>query len=152
VKTTIRVTIEIDIARPPADVWQVLTNAERLPEWLSEFESAHEETEGPSGVGSIVSCVMSPGHRAATFEIVQWDPPHTMAWDGPPLRWAGGAARPRGSYNLSQLGDGTTRLLTRFEPELSGTQVLLRPYLSRWLRRTRTADMQTLKSLVEAAP
>jgi uncharacterized protein YndB with AHSA1/START domain len=148
----VRLSVEVEIARRPADIWRVLTNTERLPEWLSEFESAHEETEGPTGVGTIVRYVVDPGHRSGTFEIVQWDPPRAMAWDGPPLRWAGGAARPRGSHTLSELGDGTTRLLTRFEPELSGTQVLLRPYLSRWLRRTRTTDLQTLKSLAEAAP
>ena len=35
--------------------------------------------------------------------------------------------------------------------EVSGLQVLLRPYLKRWLRRERRASAQALKVLVEAA-
>jgi hypothetical protein len=41
-------------------------------------------------------------------------------------------------------------LVSRYRPELTGTLVLLRPYLKRWLRRQRRADAQTLKALIEA--
>jgi hypothetical protein len=41
-------------------------------------------------------------------------------------------------------------LVSRYQPELTGTQVLLRPYLKRWLRRRRLADAQTLKACLEA--
>ena len=71
-------------------------------------------------------------------------------WDGPPLPSAGGAVRPRGSQTLTDAGEGRTRLVSRYQPELIGTLVLLRPYLKRWLRRQRRADAQTLKALLEA--
>ena len=74
-----------------------------------------------------------------------------MAWDGPPARWAGGAARPRGYFEVSEAGGGRSRLVARFQPELSGTQVLLKPYLKRWLRRQRTHDAQVLKSILEGS-
>ena len=117
-------------------MWSFLTDVERLPEWLGEFEAAHDESDGPAGRGSAASPTIA-GDRSGTFEIVEWDPPRRFAWDGPPLQWAGGAARPRGSHELTETGDGRTLLVSRYQPELTGTQVLLRPYLKRWLRRRR---------------
>jgi uncharacterized protein YndB with AHSA1/START domain len=134
VRTSIEVIVEVEIERPPAAVWSFVSDTERLPEWLGEFEAAHEESDGPTGVGT----------------VVEWDPPRRMAWDGPPLRWAGGAARPRGSHTLAETREGRTSLVSRYQPELTGTQVLLAPYLKRWLRRRRLADMQTLKASLEA--
>ena len=69
---------------------------------------------------------------------------------GRPLRWAGGAARPRGSHTLAEAGEGRASLVSRYQPELIGTQVLLAPYIKRWLRRQRRVDMQTLKASLEA--
>ncbi len=76
----------------------------------------------------------------------------STAQDGlgrPPLRWAGGGARPRGSHSLAQAGEGRTLFLGHYRPELTGTQVLLGPYLKRWLRRQRRASPQRLKALLE---
>lgn len=151
-RTSIELTVEIEIERPPSEVWSVLSDAERLPEWFAEFEEARQESAGPSGLGTVIRYTLRTGHRSGTFEIVEWDPPRRLAWDGPPLRWAGGGARPRGSHALAQAGDGRTLVVSRYHPELSGTQVLLRPYLKRWLRRERHASARALKAMVEAAP
>jgi uncharacterized protein YndB with AHSA1/START domain len=151
-RTSIEVIVEVEIERPPAVVWSFITDSERLPEWFAEFEAAHEESDGPVGVGSVVRYTVAPGHRSGTFEIVEWDPPRKLAWDGPPLRWAGGGGRPRGSHALTQAGEGRTLFVGHYRPELTGTQVLLRPYLKRWLRRERHASAQRLKTLLEAEP
>ncbi len=143
--------VEVEIERPRSEVWSVLSDAERLPEWFAEFEEARQESAGPSGLGTVIRYTLQTGHRSGTFEIVEWDPPRRLAWDGPPLRWAGGAARPRGSHELAEAGVDRTLLVSRYHPELSGTQVLLRPYLKRWLRRERHASARALKALVEAA-
>ena len=148
-KTGIDLTVEVEIGRPQAEVWSFVADSERLPEWLGEFEAAQEESDGPPGLGSVVRYTIT-GNRSGTFEIVEWDPPRRLAWDGPPLRWAGGAARPRGSHELTEAGEGRTLLVSRYQPELTGTQALLQPYLKRWLRRRRLEDVQTLKALIEA--
>jgi uncharacterized protein YndB with AHSA1/START domain len=150
VRTTVEVIVEVEIGRPPSEVWAFLSDVERMPEWLGDFEAAHEESDGPTGLGTVVHFTLQPGGRSGTFEVVEWDPPHTLAWDGPPMRWAGGASRPRGSHALTQAGEGGTLLVSRYQPELTGTQVLLRPYLERWLRRRRLADAQVLKASLEA--
>jgi uncharacterized protein YndB with AHSA1/START domain len=149
-RTSIEVIIEVEIARPRLAVWSFISDPERAPRWLGEFESARTESEGPTGVGTVVHYTVAPGHRSGTFEIVEWDPGHRLAWDGPPLAWGGGAARPRGSLEVVDAGERHTLFTGRYQPELSGMQVLLKPYLKRWLRRRRVADGQTLKALLEA--
>jgi uncharacterized protein YndB with AHSA1/START domain len=149
-RTSIDVTIEVEIARPRLAVWSFLSEVERAPEWLGEFESARQESDGPIGVGTVVRYTVAPGHRSGTYEIVEWDPGHRVAWDGPPLAWGGGTARPRGSFEVFDAGEGHARFVARFQPELTGMQVLLRPYLKRWLRRRRMTDTQTLKAILEA--
>ena len=149
-KTTVEVAIEIEIARPREAVWEFIADPARSHEWLEEFVSSHQVSEGPPGVGSVVSYTIKPGPRTGTFEVVEWDPPRRLAWDGPPLRSMGGAARPRGSFELTEAGDGGTRFVATYHPELLGLLVLLRPYLNRWLRRQRRIDAQKLKAILEA--
>jgi uncharacterized protein YndB with AHSA1/START domain len=148
-RTSLAERVEVEIARPRSDVWAFLADFGRIPEWVDEFEMAHPETPGPPGLGTVIRCTINPGARSATFEVVEWEPQRRIAWDGPPLRWAGGSARPRGSHELSDAGSGHTLLVSRYEPELTGTQALLGPYLRRWLRRQRAEDAQKLKSLLE---
>jgi len=150
-RTSIEVSIEVEIGRPLEAVWSYIADTKRIPEWVGEFKEAHEEPNGPTGVGTVVHYTVE-GDRSGTLEYVEWDPPHRVAWDGPPLPWAGGGARPRGSHSLLEAGESRTLLVSRYEPELIGTLVLLRPYLSWWLRRQRRKDAQTLKAALENKP
>lgn len=149
-RTSIEVIVEVEIERPPEAVWSFLADIERISEWIGEFDATSKESDGPIGLGTVVRYTIQPGGRSGTWEIVEWNPPRRMAWDGPPLPWLGGGGRPRGSHALAEAGEGRTLLVTRYQPELSGTLVLLRPYLKRWLRRQRQTDAQTLKALLEA--
>jgi uncharacterized protein YndB with AHSA1/START domain len=150
-RTTIELTVEVEIERPPSEVWPVLSDFERVPEWFSEFEGVLKESGDPTGLGTVVHYTLQRGHRSGTLEIVEWDPPRTVAWDGPPVASTGGAVRPRGSHELAKAGEGRTLVVSHYRPEVSGLQVLLRPYLRRWLRRERHASARALKALVEAA-
>lgn len=149
-RTSIEVIVEVEIERRPEAVWSFLADIERISEWIGEFDATSKESDGPIGLGTVVRYTIQPGGRSGTWEIVEWNPPRRMAWDGPPLPWLGGGGRPRGSHALAEAGEGRTLLVTRYQPELSGTLVLLRPYLKRWLRRQRQTDAQTLKALLEA--
>jgi uncharacterized membrane protein len=46
------VTVEIEIARPPALVWEYLANAEHNPEWLRNMSSCRWITDPPIRIGS----------------------------------------------------------------------------------------------------
>lgn len=146
-KASIDITLATEVDAPREEVWAFVSDLERLPDWMSEFEEAHQESPGPPGLGSIVRYTIS--NRSATFEVVEWEPGYRLSWDGPPLAWMGGGARPRGRFELADAGEGRTRCVGRFNPELSGMQLLLYPYLKRWIRRERTVSLQRMKEIVE---
>ena len=148
--TTVEAIAEVDIARPRADVWAFVTDVDRLPEWVDEFEQARSEPPGATGVGTTIHYTLSRGHRSGTYKIVEWEPEHALAWDGPPLSYRLGGGRPRGSLRLSDLPDGGTRFTAHFRPELTGAMVLFRWSWGRWLRRQRQVDAERMKRLVEA--
>ena len=127
-----------------------MSDAERWPEWLDEFEEVVPESDGPVGKGSVFRYTVLPGHRSAKIEIVEWEPGRRFAWDGPPLQWRGGSARPRGFTEVTAADEGHTRLVSRYQPELFGTMALMRSYLRRWLHSRRTKDTKRLKQLLEA--
>jgi len=149
VKTSIAVEVEVDIARPPEDVWAFVSDAERLPEWLEEFHTVVKESPGPPGRGSVFRYTLEPGDRTSTLRYVEWEPGRRLAWDGPPLRSRGGGARPRGSFEVAAAGGSQTRFVSRYQPELSGTLALLAPLIRRWLRKQRPVDNRRLKALLE---
>ncbi len=140
-RTSVDVEIEVEIARPPEEVWAFVSDAERLPEWLEEFRAVTKESEGPVGEATVFRYTLDPGQRSGTIEWVQWKPGERLAWDGPPLSGRGGGARPRGSFEVIGIGTGRTRFVSRYRPELTGPLALLRPYIARWLRRQRRADV-----------
>ena len=148
--TSLDVEIAVEIERRSEEVWTFVTNFERLPEWLEEFEAVVKESDGPIGRGTVFRYTLSPGNRSATLEVVEWQLGRRVAWDGPPLRSRGGGARPRGFHEVTTAGEGRTRLVTHYQPELTDILVLMRPAVTRWLRKHRTADAQRLKQLLES--
>ncbi len=148
--TSVDVEISVEIERPPEVVWAFVSDPERWPEWLDEFEEVVPESDGPVGKGSVFRYTVSPGHRSATIEFVEWEPGRRFGWDGPPLPWHGGSARPRGFTELTTTGAGHTRVVSHYQPDLFGTMALLRPYLRRWLSKQRTKDAERLKQLLES--
>jgi uncharacterized protein YndB with AHSA1/START domain len=150
-RSRLDVEVVVEIARPPEEVWEVLVDASRLPAWLEEFETAEVVGEPSEGVGATTHFRLSSG-LSGTLETVESVPAERLAWDGPPQRspLPGGRMRPRGYHHLRPTGDGGTRLVSHYQPELLGTAVVLRPYLGRWLRRQRPIDHARLKQLVEA--
>jgi uncharacterized protein YndB with AHSA1/START domain len=149
-RTSLDVEITVEIERPSEEVWAFVSNAERLPQWLDEFEAVVKESDGPVGRGTMFRYTLAPGHRSATGEVVEWEPGRRFAWDGPPLRSRGGGFRPRGSFEVSAIDERRSRFVSRYQPELTGTLAIMRPYLARWLRRQRVADTRHLKQLLES--
>src|SRR4051794_24616336 len=131
---TVEVRIDTVIARPAADVWAVVSDFERLPEWLDEFQVVTQEAAGPPAEGAVFRYVIDPWARRGTVALTGWIPGKRLAWDGPPLGMTMGAARPRGSFEVVDAGDGGSRFVSIYRPELHGTAVLLAPILTRWLR------------------
>jgi uncharacterized protein YndB with AHSA1/START domain len=145
---SIEVCVGTVIARGASEVWETVADLERLPQWLDEFRRVAQESDGPVGVGTVFRYTLA-GDRSATLRLVEWLPGRRYAWDGPPLPWHFGAARPRGFIELEAIDAGHTRLVTCYQPELSGSMALLAPIMKRWLRRQRTVDIETLRTLLQ---
>jgi uncharacterized membrane protein len=148
---TIEVRLETVIARPPEEVWAFACDLERLPEWLEEFRAVTKQSQGPSAEGTVFRYTIDPGGRSSSLRLTEWRAGRRLAWDGPSLGMGVGAARPRGSFEVLDAGDGRTRFVTSYRPELEGAAVLLAPVLKRWLRKQRHTDSDRLRTLLERA-
>jgi hypothetical protein len=69
----------IDIAAPPADVWAVMADVERWPEWTASVMSITRTSDGPLGVGSTAR-VKQPKLAPADFTITTWQPERGFDW------------------------------------------------------------------------
>ncbi len=147
----IEVEVEVQIARPSEEVWAVVSDFEQLPEWLEEFRTVVKLSDGPLGEGAIFRYTLEPGQRSSTLQLVEWQPGRRVAWDGPPLKGRGGAARPQGYFEVIDIGNGRTQLVSCYQPVLTGTTALLAPLVRRWLRKHRLIDSARLKTLLEAS-
>ena len=48
----VRFELSVDIDRPLHEVWEYLTDPERVPEWQSSAQSSHQVSDGPMRVGT----------------------------------------------------------------------------------------------------
>ena len=75
---------EVDVARPPDEVFRYATDPSRFAEWQSGVISAHIEGDEPAAVGSL--CVMTRriggSDRTSTSEITELNPPRKWAIQG----------------------------------------------------------------------
>jgi uncharacterized protein YndB with AHSA1/START domain len=148
---TIDVEVRVQLGRPSGQVWAFVSDLERLPEWLEEFRTVVKQSDGPVGEGTVFRYTLDPGGRSSTLQIVEWVPGRRLAWHGPPLKWRGGAAAPRGYLEVTEVGEGRAQLVTRYQPELTGTMALLARVMKRWLRKQRLTDAARLKALLESS-
>lgn len=104
------VNVSIEIDAPPARVWAVVMDPERLGDWVTIQRALHEATPGPPAVGHTMRQTMVL--RGAPFDV-RWE---LAACEAPRhADWAGrGPARSRArtEYRLHGL-DGDRR--TRFD-------------------------------------
>jgi uncharacterized protein YndB with AHSA1/START domain len=102
----VRIEQELLIARPPADVFAVLTDLERLPKWQKGTVEVRRAGSGPLTAGERLHEVHAAmGRRmASTFEVTEHEPPRVFA-----LGAVEGPVPLDGRWELSP-DDGGTRL------------------------------------------
>jgi uncharacterized protein YndB with AHSA1/START domain len=134
------------IARPPADVFRVLTDFERyLARWATGPSAARKLGSGPTGVGTrfAVTAKLGPLRFSALYEVLVWEPPARFAGWGawPPARF-------EEEFHLAA-DDGTTALTQAFRVWPRGPLRILGWLLERQLRGVLAADLVRLQRLVE---
>src|SRR5437764_3518298 len=138
----------ITIDRPRREVFDYIARAERLPEYVSDFDWVRQESEGEPGLGTRYSYRMQRGAEG-TFDWTEFEPHSKLAWHGPAVKAGPGSMEPSGWWDLSE-EDGGTRVKLVMTPKPGGFFRLLLPFMSRGMRGGNEKALDRLKQQVEA--
>jgi uncharacterized membrane protein len=140
---TFRATTTID--RPTAEVWAVLADYDRDPEWRDGVETMAPSTTGPAVVGTTTAEVLRLG--GTTYRngglVTAVEPGARLEW-----RTTSGADA-EGSRAVRDAGAGRSEVTLELEVRYHGAQRLLAPALTRMLRRGLHGDLARFADLVQ---
>lgn len=99
---------EIDIARPPSEVFAILEDVGRYCDFFIGLSQWQPLGEGPMAEGSRYRVVLDVGsaHVGGTIRILRYEPGRLIAWES-----ESGLSQ-SGSWRLSETPDGTHLVLT----------------------------------------
>src|SRR4051794_35567835 len=135
-------TLEIHLDRAPADVFDYVSDPERLPAWQTNTVSS--VPDGPMRIGTRLREVhRAPGGKelVSVVEVSEFEPGIVFALrvvEGTPIHLR---------MTFDPDGEGT-RMRFRAHGRLSGPMRLLEPVLGRTLKRQFSQQLQTLQRLL----
>ena len=132
----------IDIEAPVEQVWEVLCEVERWPEWAPTVTSVRRLDDGPLAVGSRVR-VEQPRIPPTEYVVTELEPSRSFTWvaNGPGIRTT---AR----HLLEERGPGSTRVTLAVEQ--SGVLgVVMGRFYRRLTDRYLTAEAEGIKARSE---
>jgi uncharacterized protein YndB with AHSA1/START domain len=140
---------EVEIARPPREVFGYVTDPSRFGEWQAGVVSGHIEGDGPPGVGSrcVIPRRIGGAERTVISEITQIDPPRAWA-----IRGVDGPIRADVNVTIDPVSNGQGSHVTiRLDFHGHGIGKVLLPMVVRQARREVPQSCQNLKTRLEAA-
>src|SRR6476469_6971737 len=140
---------QTSVERPRAEVFDYLARAEHLPDYVTDFASVKQESDGEPGLDTEYSYKMARGQASGTFRWTEFQPPSRLAWHGPPAKAGPGTMEPSGWWELTEDGAGTSITLV-MTPEPGGLFKLLAPLMSRSMRKGNANALARLKAKLEA--
>jgi uncharacterized protein YndB with AHSA1/START domain len=75
----VRYEVSVDINATPAEVWAVLTDVERWPEWTASMTRVQRLDSGAFGVGSRAR-IKQPRLPAMVWRVTELSPERSFAW------------------------------------------------------------------------
>jgi carbon monoxide dehydrogenase subunit G len=138
--------ITFHVPRPPAEVWSVVADLERAPEWVPDLISVTKVSEGDIRVGTRYTEVvnMNGNKGDAELEVTQYDAPRVFANEG-----KGGPASFSAKFTLEPDGDGT-RVTHEYTVTMSGIMKMMEPLMKGWLKKNSEEAVERLQSLIES--
>ena len=99
----------VEIARPPDEVYAYVTDPSRFPEWQHDVVRVRVEPGRPPGVGSRFTTVRRIGRveQTTTQEVTAADPPRSWA-----VRGVDGPFRPNAAVTVAPLDGGAGSRVT----------------------------------------
>src|SRR4051794_9484748 len=138
---------EITIDRPRNEVFEFLSQGERLPEYIDDFETVTHEEPGDPARGHVYSYKMKRGAEG-TFEWKEFQPYDKLAWSGPRVKQGPASMRPVGHWELNDDGPGTHVKLV-MEPEAGGLFKLMSPLMKMGMNKGNQRGLENLKRILE---
>lgn len=138
---------QITVARPRADVFEYLADAERLPDYAGDFVWVKQLSAGPPGDGTEYVYQMKRGIHG-TFHRSEYTPHTTLAWAGPPAKSGPGTMAPAGRWELSDAAGGTQITLV-MAPVPGGLLRLAAPMIFRSIGAGLPDALRRLKQRLE---
>jgi len=142
---------ETTVTRPRAEVFDYLSRAEHLPEYVTDFAWVKQDSEGAPSVGTRYSYKMARGKAEGTFEWTEFERDSRLAWHGPPAKSGPGTMEPSGWWELTDEGAATHVKLV-MTPEPGGLFKLLAPLMSGSTRKGNARALERLKQRLEGSP
>jgi hypothetical protein len=146
--STLSTHVDIEVARPPATVWEVVTDYATDTVWRKGITEMTPDREGPPRIGTNVREVLQLGGREYVTDttVTEVGPGMTYAFAG-----GGTSGVVRGRRSVTE---GTTPESAVFtydvELEPDGIPRPARPILRWWLQHSLRRDLRRLRAMLEA--
>jgi uncharacterized membrane protein len=143
------VTVSVDVKRPRQEVFDYIDVLRNHETWMDHLFKDWRFEGPPRGVGAIAKArVDAPGSREQVeFEVVESTPPSGMIEEGVS---AHGKRNTRGTYRLTDLPGGGTRIEFELEWLKTPKSERILPPLSRaFMRRANAKGMRRLAAQLE---
>jgi uncharacterized protein YndB with AHSA1/START domain len=140
----IRIEFTVEIARTPEDVFELLSDIERLPEWQASAIEAHAEGLLREGSRVTEKRRLLGRELDTQLEVVAFEPPKRLT-----LRSLGGPVNFTVDHELVTQGGGTQLTLVA-EAQPGRLLRLTEPVLARTAEREFRQDFDRLKELLES--
>ncbi len=140
---------EITVRRPAAEVFDYIAHAEYLPDYVSDFDSVRQVSDGAPGLDTQYSYKMKRGAEG-TFRWTRFEPTSHLAWEGPAVKQGPGSMQPAGWWDISETGAGSQVKLV-MAPTPGGLFKLLAPLMAAGMRKGNASALERLKQRLEAS-
>jgi uncharacterized membrane protein len=143
-----RVSASITVSAPAGQVWEVVSDPDRMLEFMSGITRWQVVSDESAGLGARYRMLFRIGSAevGGLIEIVEWAPERDLAWTSVT------GLDQRGRWRLRNAGDGRTRVELRLAYGVAGSgpigwlaEQVAAPAVSGHLRRS----VRQLKELVE---
>lgn len=135
----------VTIGQPVERVFQFIIDIENSSKWGDAVVDAWQVTDGPLGVGSLVTerVKMGPVISELTWEITAFEANHLCAFEG-----SSELGKSVTTYILDPVDNGT-RLTVDVKVSLSGWSRLIRPIIQYSHKKNRRASLAAIKKILE---
>jgi uncharacterized membrane protein len=142
----VEATTEIDA--PAEDVFALVADLDRLPEWQTDIVAVRAGSPEPRvGATAEVTRAVMGRHVTAPLRVTAWEPPRRMAISSEVQ-----GVRAEGHLEVEPIGPSRSRLGFRLEIHASGLKRVAEPLIASAASEEAQASLERLKHLLERRP